>query len=300
MMPGVFYGKYSERNNSYANAGNANVGRFRLGHTLVLPDGRVFRFVLNDGTIEVAGNLYQSTVSVANHRNVVPDTARAIGAVEVSATLGGTAAGIDIYAEGSVHANDATGQGYYYRINRAIAAGQAHAAADSSAILTVNLEAHESVQVALAATTSQVSFTRNKYHQVLIHPAPPTGNVVGVSPGVAAADEFYWSQVKGYASVLADGTLLEGLHAQASITTNGAVETLKRRIRTGGTGAGDVTDFVALLDQDSAEVAAEVGTVGVNTTNDITGPISINAPVVGMIVNPNATTEYALIDLNID
>ena len=187
-MPGVFYGKYSERNNSYANAGNANVGRFPLGHTLVLPDGRVFRFVLNDGTIEVAGNLYQSTVTVANHRNVVPDTARAIGAVEISATLGSTAAGIDIYAEGSVHSNDATGEGYHYRIKRAIAAGQAHAAVDSSAIMTVNLEAHESVQVALAATTSQVSFTRNKYQQVLIHPAPPTGNVVGVSPGVAAAD----------------------------------------------------------------------------------------------------------------
>ena len=271
-MPGVFYGKYSERNNSYANAGNANVGRFPLGHTLVLPDGRVFRFVLNDG---------------------------AIGAVEISATLGGTAAGIDIYAEGSVHSNDATGEGYHYRIKRAIAAGQAHAAVDSSAIMTVNLEAHESVQVALAATTSQVSFTRNKYHQVLIHPAPPTGNVVGVSPGVAAADEFYWSQVKGYASVLADGTLLEGLHAQASITTAGAVETLKRRVRTGGTGAGDVTDFVALEDLDGAEVAAELGTIGVNTTNDITGPIEINAPVVGIVVNPNVTTEYGLIDLDI-
>jgi hypothetical protein len=299
-MPGVFYGKYSEKNNSYANAGNDNVGRFRLGHSLILPDGRVFRFVLNDGTVEVAGNLYQSTVSVANHRNATADASRAVGAVQISATLGGTAAGIDIYAEGSVHANDATGEGNYYRINRAIEAGQAHAAADSSAVLTVNLEAHESVQVALASSTSQVSFTRNKYHQVLIHPAPPTGNVVGVSPGVAAADEFYWSQVKGYASVLADGTLLEGLHAQASITTPGAVETLKRRIRTGSTGAGDVTVFVALEDQDGAEVAAELGTIAVNTTNDITGPIAINAPVVGMIVNPNATTEYALIDLNIE
>jgi hypothetical protein len=94
--------------------------------------------------------------------------------------------------------------------------------------------------------------------------------------------------------------MLEGLHAQASITTNGAVETLKRRIRTGGTTAADVLVFVALEDQDGAEVAAELGTIAVNTTNDITGPIEINAPVVGMIVNPNATTEYALIDLNID
>jgi hypothetical protein len=305
-MPGTYFGPYSERYNDYDDGGNANVGRFPLGHTLILPDGREHKFALNDGTVEVAGNLYQSVVGQANHTTVACDVARAIGDTQISATLGATAAAIDIYAEGNVHINDADGQGYNHRIKRARAAGDAHAAVLSSGIITVNLESDEEVQVALT-TSSEVSFSRNRYHQVLIHPSPPTGGLAGVSPGVAAANRFYWSQVKGYAAVLVDGTLLEGLPVQASIAINGAIESLKRRVRTGGTtiAVGSVTTqtLARLIDQDGTTtdflVIASTTSAGATMEADISGPIAINAPPVGRCIKVNADTEYGLVELDI-
>ncbi len=301
-MPRTYFGPWSENYKDYAHEGNANRGRFPLGETLILPDGREYKFTLNDGTVEVAGSLYQSVAAVGNHTNVACDAARAIGATAISATLGATAAAVDIYAEGSVHTNDATGEGYSYRIRRAMTAGAAHAAAATSSILTVNLEPGESVQVALD-TTSEVTFTRNRYHQTTIHLSPPTATLTGVSPGVAAASRFYWSQTKGYAAVLCNLTLLAGLPVQADIATNGAVESVKRRVQSSSTGsvltAGTALG-VNLVDQDGtasglfAAVSASTGTVW-----DITGGIANNSPQVGMCVKANASTEFALIDLSI-
>lgn len=304
-MPRVYYAPYGEQNSTYANGGNANLGTRPLGMVMVLPDERKYRFALNDGTAEVAGNLYQSVAPVTGHTNIAADVARAVGATAISATLNGTAPGADIYAEGLVHTNDAAGEGYSHRIRRAMTVGAAHASAGSADVLTVNLEAGESVQVALT-TASEVTFTRNRYHAVLIHPSPPTAGLAGVSPGVAAANRFYWSQVKGYAAVLADGTLLAGLPVMASITTDGSVENLKRRARSGGTTVAGVVpttmSYLRLVDQDGTTtdflVPATVSTAA--TANyDITGPIAANGPAVGLCIKANATAEYALIDLNI-
>ena len=159
------------------------------------------------------------------------------------------------------------------------------------------------MQVALT-TASDTTFTRNRYHQVLLHPSPPTGNLAGVSPGVAAANRFYWSQIKGYAAVLADGTLLEGLPVMASITTDGSVESVKRRVRTGGAtvaATGAAQAFARLVDQDGTTTDYFIGVTSalVTGTIDISGPIAINAPVVGICVKANATTDEALIDLKI-
>ena len=298
-MPGVYFAPIDERNQDYANSGNANLGRWPLGHTIITPDDRVYRFTLNDATAELPGNLYQSVVTLADHRNATADVARAIDAVVISATLGATLASVDIYAEGTVHTNDAVGEGYTYRIRRANTAGAAHAAVAASGIITANLLAGEQVQVALT-TASQVSFARHRFHQVLITAAPPTGNLAGVSPGVAAANRFYWSQVKGLAAVLADGTLLEGKHVQASIATAGAVESLKTRLRTGSTASATTTLGVLATDQDGNEVSVRLMGTAVTTTYDITGGIAYSGPRVGRCVHPNASTEYALIDLDID
>ena len=306
-MPRTYFGPYNEQYSTYANAGHANLGRWPLGHILILPDNREYRFALNDGTVEVAGNLYQSVASVANHVDVTADVARAIGATAISATLGGTAAAVDIYAEGVVHSSNDTGESYAYRIKRAMTAGAAHASAATSSILTVNLDAGESVQVALD-TTSEVTFTRNRFHQVLLQDAPPTAGLAGVSPGVAAANRFYWSQVKGYAAVLASGTLLAGLPVMAGITTSGSVESTKRRVRTGGTTVIFLSNTAIwgapLSDQDGNDVGvyaiASVASAAAAATYDISAGIAYNAPNVGMCVKANSTTQYALIDLYIN
>jgi len=304
-MPRTFFGPFGAQDDTFANAGNANLGRFPLGEVLILPDGREYRFALNDGTVEIAGNLYQSVVPLAGHTNRPADVVRAIGAVVMSATLVTTAAADDIYAEGTVHTNDEVGEGYTYRIRRANTIEAAHADSVASGVLTVNLAAGESVQVALT-TASEVSFTRNRYHAVLIHASPPTAGLAGVSPGVAAADRFYWSQVKGYAAVLAQGTLLAGLPVQASTTVNGSVEGRKRRARSGGTTVLLPTTAaltgLRLVDQDGTStdlmVVASISTA-VTATYDITGPIAENAPTVGLAIKANADGEYALIELNI-
>mgnify|MGYP001563493149 CR=1 FL=1 len=302
-MPRTFYGPYDERNQNYANAGNANLGRWPLGTRLVLPDEREYKFVLNDGTVEIAGNLYQAVAAVADHTNRPVDVARAIDAVLLSATLTGTAAAVDIYAEGLAHGNDEVGEGYSYRIRRANTVGAAHASAVASGVLTVNLDANEMIQVALT-TASEITFTRNRYHQVLITAAPPTGLVAGVSPGVAALDRYYWSQTKGYAAVLANLTLLAGKPVQADIAVAGAVESVKRRVRSGGTvTVVALTVGVApLTDQDGTAVLQMLSQVTVTTgvNVDITGGIAINSPQVGLCVKANASTEFALIDLNIN
>lgn len=299
-MPGVYFGPYGSQFGSHAEPANGNCGRFPLGHRLVLPDGREYRYALLGAVVGVAGNLYQSVAPIAHHTNIACDVSRAIGAVAISATMGATLAAVDIYSEGMVHTNAPPGEGYGYRIRRAIAEGQAHAAAAASGILTVNLEPGEALQVALTLTTSDVSFTRNRFHSAIIHLSPPTADLVGVAPIPVTASYYHYSQVKGYAAVLADGTLLVGLPVQASITTNGSVENKKTRIRTSATAAGDVTAFVLLTDQDGTNTTAAVGTIAASTTADISGGVAYNAPVVGMCVKVNASTEYALVSLDIE
>ena len=221
-MPRTFFGPFGENNSTYATPAGGNAGRFPAGHTLILPDGREYRFTLNDATAEVAGALYQSALPIANHLKVSVDVARAIGAVVVSATLGATLAGIDLYSEGYGHVNLTPGNGYMLRIKRAFASGEGHAAVAASGVLTANLVPGETVQVALT-TSSRLTFTHNRYRVVLIHDSPPTAALVGVSPGVAAASRWYWSQVKGDAAVITQGTLVVGDFCVPSATTDGAV-----------------------------------------------------------------------------
>ena len=225
-MPRTYFGPYGEQNSTYAGARAATItgadGRYEAGSKLVLPDEREYRFTLNDGTAEVAANLYQSALPVSNHRNIACDVARAVGATVISATLGATAAAVDVYAEGYVHVNDAAGEGYNHRIRRASSDGNAHAAVASSGVITVNLAAGETVQVALT-TASEVTFSHNRFRVVLIHDSPPTASLVGISPGVAAANRWYWSQVSGEAAVLTQGTLVIGDFCVPSATVDGAV-----------------------------------------------------------------------------
>ena len=220
-MPQVYFGPVQERNSDYAEA-SANNGRWPRGHTLILPDGRVFRFTRAGAAARVAANLYQSIVMVADHANKACDVARAVGATAISATLGATAAAVDLFAEGWVNTQDVDGEGYNYRIKRAHAAAAAHAAVLASGIITVNLEPGETVQVALT-TSSEVTFTRNRFAAVIIHDSPATADLVGVSPGVAAANRYYWSQTKGEACVLVQGTLVASDIAVPSASVDGAV-----------------------------------------------------------------------------
>lgn len=68
-----------------------------------------------------------------------------------------------------------------------------------------------------------MTYTQNRFRNVLIHDSPPTGALVGISPGVAAADRWYWSQTEGDAPVVTEGTLVIGDFCVPTATTPGAV-----------------------------------------------------------------------------
>lgn len=298
-MPGVYFGPYDERNQDYANAGNANLGNYPLGHTLIIPDGREYKYTLNDGTVEVAGNLYQSVAPVDNHTDLACDVARAVDAIVISATSGATLGAVDIYTEGTIHVDAAPGEGYAYAIARARTAGAAHAAWATNAVATMNLAAGEQVQVALT-TASDVTLTRNSWHQPLLAIAPPTAGLSGVSPGVAAADRFYWQQVRGYAAIFVDGTLIVGQPVMASIGTTGRMESYKRRIRTTTVTALQASTtphmYSFLLDHLGTTTLARLMTT-VTGTFDISGPAAANAPITGQCIKVNDDGEYGLVDL---
>lgn len=200
-----------------------------LGTPLIYADGRRFRYALMGGTVGVAGNCYQGVSPVANHLNTAADVARAAGATQISSTLGGTAAAIDIYTEGIAHINNEAGEGITYTIQSILngTAGDAHAAASSSAVLTVNLTRGLTVKVALT-TSSRVTYTRNKWHALVIAASTVVAATVGVAPHAVTADYYHWSQEGGLAAVLTDGTVVIGQHVRTSDATAGSVEALDR------------------------------------------------------------------------
>tara|TARA_R110000824_G_scaffold145565_2_gene313985 strand:- start:420 stop:1184 length:765 start_codon:yes stop_codon:yes gene_type:complete len=221
-MARTYYGPFNEQYNDYATPSSGNAGRFPAGSKLVLPDERGYRFTENDGTAEVAATLYQSALPIAHATETVVNVATAAGATSLSSTHGGSTVAVDLYAEGTVHTNKTTGLGYAFRIKRAVAAADGHAAVSSGAVITVNLETPETLQVALT-TSSELTYTQNRFRNVLIHDSPPTGALVGISPGVAAADRWYWSQTEGDAPVVTEGTLVIGDFCVPTATTPGAV-----------------------------------------------------------------------------
>ena len=87
-----------------------------LGSRGETKDGRQFRYALVGGTALVAGNLLQSPAQVANHLSLAVASAAAIGAAEVTVTLGGTAATANQYREGYLVTSSTPGHGYSYKI----------------------------------------------------------------------------------------------------------------------------------------------------------------------------------------
>ena len=297
-MPGTYFGPHTEQYSVYAEETGKNCGRWDFAHKLILPDGREYAFCKMGAVVGVAGSLYQSVASVGNYTDLVVPTASAIGATSLHVTLGGTAATIDQFTEGVAHVNDGTGESYVYRIKKAVSEGASHPAQTSTTgNLEVQLETQENVQVATIAGDSTISLTQNRFDEVIIHVSPPTAGLAGVAPGPTTISYYGWTQIKGYAGVLTDGTLLEGNEVQASITTNGAVEGRKTRVTASATTAADVTAFILLEDQDGSNSTVAVGTMAASTVQDITGPIAGRAPACGLCIEANASAEHSLIDL---
>lgn len=236
-MGGIYYGRQSDQYITNTTPDGGNAGRWPLGHRLILPDGRTYAFALNDSVAEVAGSVYQSALPIANHANRSADVARAGisaggtagtpgtgGATAISATVGATTAAQDLYMEGYAHINvgASAGEGFVYKIRRALAKGDAHAAFAGSDAIQVNLADGEQIQVALVVTTSKVTYQHHRFRNVVIMATTLVSTLAGVASKAAAASVWYWSQTEGYAAVLTQGTVVVGTNVMPSTTTAGA------------------------------------------------------------------------------
>lgn len=187
-----------------------------LGAKASTADGREYRYVKAGGTELVAGQVQDGPATVANHTNLATNVA-AVGATQITVTLGATAVTANQYSNGYVVVNDVAGQGYTYSI-------KSHPAANASAAVVITLEDSSPVQEALTIA-SQVTLVANQYNGVVVHATAEAGVPVGVAVVDIAANEYGWVQTRGPVSALCGFATGIGLSVAASDTVAGAYET---------------------------------------------------------------------------
>lgn len=199
-----------------------------LGTVGRTPDGRTFRWSLAGEAIG-AGQLTMQKAGIANHdMDLAVQADAAVGATSISLTLGATEATIDQYGGGYLYTNDGAGEGHLYKIaepGSGGTAGRAHAAADASGTITVNLAGNDAVREAIGTSDTLGGLMENPYKDVEIYDANDIdGPPLGVAPGEVANDEYFWNQTNGVASCLMDNTtFVLGSAVEPSTATDGAV-----------------------------------------------------------------------------
>jgi hypothetical protein len=186
-----------------------------LGLGVYLADRRAFRYAKVGASDVSKGKLQTAPAPKTNHHNVAVAAAAAIGAKQVTVTLGATSAVANEYSEGYLCINDNTGEGQTYKI-----AG--HPAANSSASLVVTLA--DPLTVALT-TTSEACLVHNGFNGV-IEGTSVTIRPAGVPLISLTAAYFGWVQSKGVASVLCETATTLGAKQKSSDSVAGAVEDL--------------------------------------------------------------------------
>lgn len=193
-------------------------------------DGRQFTLVQNGGTALVSGVLVQSPASIgANHTGLTTATA-AIGATQITVTLGGTAVTANQYAGGYAVISAGTGIGQTLKI-------QSHPA-QSTTSGTVVLTLEDPLSVATAVSDSKTSLTLPQYGSfsgatfttsgVVVCPTTLTGRVIGATiyPIPASSTtvlSYGFIQTKGAVGVLNQGATAIGLDLMPSASAAGAV-----------------------------------------------------------------------------
>lgn len=200
------------------------------GASFTSSDGRRFTIVQNGASALVSGVLVQSPASIgANHTGLTVATA-AIGATQITVTLGGTAVTANQYQGGFVVISAGTGIGQTLKI--------ASHPAQSSTSGTVVLTLEDPLSVATAVADSKASLTLPQYggangtnvatHGVIVAPTTLTGRVIGatISPIPASSTTvptYGFIQTSGAVGVLNQGGTAIGLDVMPSASVAGAV-----------------------------------------------------------------------------
>lgn len=223
----------------------------QVGQRFNTADYREVVLIQNGGVALTAGKLIQGPVSIgANHTGLTCATA-AIGATQITVTLGGTVVTANQYQGGFAVVSAGTGIGQTLRI-------QSHPA-QTSGSGTVVLTLEDPLSVATAVSDSKVSLTLNPYGAqfgttfatsgCVVSPTTATGPTIGVTiypiPATSATVLSYgFIQTRGAVACLNDSTTAIGLDVMPSSSVAGAVVTyvVATRNRVGtSTVAGETT-----------------------------------------------------------
>lgn len=178
-----------------------NQGAAALGQQAMTDDGRTFRYSQAGAVALAPGKMNDGALVVANHVNLVT-AAAAVGATQVTVTLGGTAATLNQYAGGMLWGNTtSTGLGIGYLIK----GNPAQATTTGTLVVTLV----EPIQTAITATT-KVSLFPALYSAATLTPSASTagGPPIGVFTGSTLPISNYgWLQIGGPAPLLSDATV---------------------------------------------------------------------------------------------
>lgn len=183
-----------------------------LGDLAIGSDQCIYAYAQAGASNLAAGKVNVTPAKVANNQNLGLDTASAtaVGSTTLIVDLGGTAVTANQYADGYLVVSDGTGVGQEFQI-----VGNS-AQTSTTGACTVTLT--DGLVTALD-TTSKISLMPNAYSNTIVHPGASGAFFCnGVSNVAVTATYYYWSQVRGMASVLSDGVIAKG--AGAILTTN--------------------------------------------------------------------------------
>lgn len=212
---GTIFGPRGEQFKTYS-ATAKSAPPYQLGQELKINE-RVWRFCRAGATALVAGKLYQMELPDGNFDTLaVPASAlNVVGSRKLRVTLPANAIIKDLWKDGYalIEANAGASEGEMYQVStHPLSAGSED----------VTFELYDALQVALN-TSDKVTFWKNPYADVIVHPSPPTAKVAGVPSIAIAAGAYGWLQVQGPCNVLADGTIVINQQVVASPSVDGAV-----------------------------------------------------------------------------
>lgn len=157
--------------------------------------GNKYRYVQNGGVALVTGNLLQEPAEDTNYRSMACYAVAAIGADQVTVTLGGTAVTANQFENGHLWVESATGIGQQFRIKR----HEVETSTTGQCVFTLD----RPLKIALD-TTSQISVRKSAYDGVIQFPTTPTGGAVGVALYAMTISYYGWIQSGGDCPVLFD------------------------------------------------------------------------------------------------
>lgn len=233
-----------------------------LGTKMELADGRIFRYARATTAAVVVGKLYTAASSEANTAN--------LNEIVPSGTNAAGARSVNLTIAGTILAADVYDDGYLH-IASSVGTGVGHVykvqSASSCGIggtSTVTLAGNDELKVALESGTTTVGLRKNEYDAIVILAAATVGinTLVGVPAASIAASSYGWVQRRGPCSVfVSTAAPLIGEGCTASTAVIGAVE-------------------------------KQLGTTGVEKSR-------MYKPI-GYVMTEAASTEYALIDLQLE